>query len=68
MHHISQVMNICHLAVHEGGFYFCQDIELSIIDVFDPMIKLGLYPQQGGSGIEKKYAMPIFFVTPVWLD
>jgi len=23
---------------------------------------------QGGSGIEKKYAMPIFFLWPVWLD
>ena len=23
---------------------------------------------QGGSGIEKKYAMPIFFLRPVWLD
>jgi hypothetical protein len=25
-------------------------------------------PDQGGSGIEKKYAMPIFFLRPVWLD
>ena len=25
-------------------------------------------PNQGGSGIEKKYAMLTFFVRPVWLD